>query len=164
MGLLEQQNLMARLYTDEAVRRNFLADPHRVLRDLGLSDDEAVELAGVLPEELNFFAGSLFRKRLREIERMLPLTTRSLGDKFEVEFQRYNEAILESREKSRADDALEFCRYIERTYTGETAEASRFERLKRQFFAGKKNFVLAKFEGRRFIWLRLAGHTIQRSF
>lgn len=164
MGLLEQQNLMARLYMDEALRRDFLADPNAVSQLYGLSDDETAELADVLPDELNFFASSLLVKRLREIEHMLPITKKALGAEFTDSFHEYNIATTTARELSRAQDALEFCRYIEQSQTGETVAAARFERQKRQFFASERHFVFTRFEGRRFIWLRIAGRVIQRSF
>lgn len=164
MGLLEQQNLMARLYVDENLRRYFMADSIAASEGFGLSATEINEIASVLPDELNSFAVSLFRKRLREIENMLPLTRKSLGVEFEIWFRRYNDSTPAAREMDRAHDALGFCRYIEREDTGEAKSAARFERLKRQFFIGEKSFVFTSFEGRRYLWFRIGGRVIQRSF
>ena len=58
MSLLEVQNFTARIYTDENLRRKFLAAPEQTGRENNLSEKEIAELAAVFPEELNFFADS----------------------------------------------------------------------------------------------------------
>jgi len=53
MSLLDTQNFLARIYTDESLRREFLAAPEKIGRENNLSEREIAELAEVFPDELN---------------------------------------------------------------------------------------------------------------
>lgn len=66
MSLLEQQN--------------FLSEPLRIGRENDLSDTKIEQISRVLPEQVKFFADSLFYKHLREAEEFLPLTRKFLGE------------------------------------------------------------------------------------
>lgn len=146
MSLLEQQNLLARLYLDESLRRAFLSDPTAVAEQFGLSDEETAEIALVVPEEMNTFAGSLLRKRIHEVEKMLPLTRAALQDSFESHFIKYADATPSSQEMTRIEDVLEFCRYLERAGSGAVRDAARFELAKIEFYSGKRNFIVRRFD------------------
>jgi len=64
VSLLEQQNTLARLLTDASFREWFLADPNLYGRELGLSEAETDESAGVAQADMIMFAESLVWKRL----------------------------------------------------------------------------------------------------
>src|SRR5687767_6092436 len=91
MPLLELQNFLARLYTDEKLRRTFLTEPDKIGGENNLSEREIAEIAGIIPDELTFFAGSLYWKRLRETEKLLPLTKAALNEDFEKLFGQFTE-------------------------------------------------------------------------
>ena len=84
MSLQKQQDFLARLFTDESLRQNFLSEPKKIGLENGLADTDIAELQTVLPEQLTFFADSLYWKRLREVEKFLPLTKKILGEIFKI--------------------------------------------------------------------------------
>lgn len=183
MSLLEQQNLLARLYLDESLRRAFLSDPSAVAGRFGLSDQEIAEIALVAPEEIDSFSESLFRKRAREIEKMLPLTRQILGPEFD---RRLSDFTLEAsrRWERRLDDAIGFCDFLMCSETGPPVlrDAAKLEQARLLFNTGRKNFLVRRlrhdFRGlpksfppesipRRsnyWIWLRAGRRTIHRVF
>jgi hypothetical protein len=175
MGLLEQQNLMARLYLDAHLRRAFLSDPAEVAGPFGLSDEEIAEIALVVPEEIGSFAGSLLKKRMHEVEKMLPLTRSALRESFGSLFIKYVEAAPGSSEMDRREDALEFCRYLEREASGAVRDAARFELARVEFYSGKRNFLIRRFDHnirdrglapRRTycLWVRIGKHIVHRVY
>ena len=89
MSLRDVQNFTARIYTDAQLRREFLSAPEKFGKQNNLTEREISELIGVLPDEINFFADSLFSKRLREVEKLLPLTKRILTTDFEKHFREF---------------------------------------------------------------------------
>lgn len=175
MSLLEQQNLLARLYVDENLRRAFLSDPSSVAAPFGLSDTEIEEISSILPGEIDYFADSLRRKRMHEVEKMLPLIRSALQDSFEPVFAKYVDVMPSSREMTRSEDVQEFCRYLEREGEGAVRDAARFELAKIEFFSGKRNFLIRRFghdvrntsyTPRRTycLWIRIGKRTYWRSY
>jgi hypothetical protein len=175
MSLLEQQNLMARLYLDETLRRAFLSDPSAVAGPFGLSNEEIAEIALVVPEEIDSFADSLLKKRVREVEKMLPLTRSALQESLGPLFIKYVDAAPGSSEMDRREDALEFCRYLEREETGAARDAARFELARIEFYSGKRNFLIRRFDhnirdGRLTprrtysLWIRIGKHIVHRVY
>src|SRR5215204_5066023 len=81
MGLKQQQDLLARLYTDEAVRKRFREGPTAVAKEFGLSVDESNDLSEITSAEIGWFADSLYWKRLREVKKLLPVSTELIGEK-----------------------------------------------------------------------------------
>ncbi len=87
MSLREQQNFLAKLYTDEQLRRAFLSEPSKIGEENYLNETEITEISEMLPEEISFFAESLVLKRLRQVEKFLPLTRKVCGDEFQRLFR-----------------------------------------------------------------------------
>jgi hypothetical protein len=112
MPLAQTQKLLARLYTDENLRRKFLSEPDKIGREFNLTDDEIAELASVMPEELNFFADSLFYKRLREVEKLLPQSKKALSDDFEKRFREFSNTFLPTSIKKHLEDAVQFSDFL----------------------------------------------------
>jgi hypothetical protein len=179
MSLLEQQNLMARLYMDEDLRRAFLSDPPGVAAPFGLSTREIEELSLIIPDEVEAFSESLLRKRMREVEKMLPLVRKALAGRFEAMFLRYAEGAQAAGEMTRSEDVLEFCRYLERESPGEARDAARFERARIKFFTRRRNLIVRSFDHdvgellrsggivkRRtyYVWMRIGKKEYQRRF
>src|SRR6185369_7897216 len=104
MSLQEQQNLLAKLYTDAEFRRAFLSMPEKIGIENELNKIEIKEIAGIMPEELDFFADSLFWKRLREVEKFLPLTRKVLGEDFINYFRRFSQNFNPQTVKKHIED------------------------------------------------------------
>jgi len=117
MGLAEQQRLLARLYTDAAFRERFLADPRGQGETLGLAPTDVEQLSGLSPQQLGFFARSLYRKRLGEVRKLLPATRRALGPRFAALFQQFCDGYTPGGTKKHRDDALAFAAFLRREWS-----------------------------------------------
>lgn len=148
MSLLEQQNFLARLYTDENLRRAFLCEPEKIGKENNLDEKEIADLAAIVPEELNFFADSLFWKRLREVEKMLPLTRKFLAEKFEKYFREFSQNYQPNSVKKHLEDAVEFVNYINRREKEDIwlKDLARFEQAKLEFNGYGRNFIFRVFD------------------
>lgn len=122
MALAEVQRALARLYTDEATRERFLADPAAAGEALGLSDVEAALLARLPADGLRYFAASLRRKRLGEVVKLLPLGHQALGPRFAALFWRYADTSIPTGTAKHRQDALAFAAFVERAAHGEALE------------------------------------------
>lgn len=134
MSLLEQQSALARLLTDPEFRQRFLAEPDRAGRELGLNEGESEDVASVA--ELESFADSLIWKRLREVEKILPITSQAAGDEFRLHFFRFAPAFNPQTVRKHYEDAIAFSRFIEaQDLPGPVRDAARLERTRAAFFA-----------------------------
>jgi hypothetical protein len=71
--------------------------------------DRTRELANAAADEVRWFADSLVSKRLREVEKRLPLTRQTIGSKeFERQFRSFADAYTSTSVKKHVEDALEF--------------------------------------------------------
>ena len=143
MSLLNTQNFLARLYTDEVLRREFLSAPEKIGQENDLSERELAELAEVFPDELNSFADSLRWKRLREVEKLLPLTRAQLNKEFERHFRDFARNFYSQSIKKHLDDALRFCDYLQtdRTVSETAKNAAKYEQAKLEFRALNRRVV-----------------------
>jgi len=147
MSLQKQQDFLARLFTDEGLRQNFLSEPDTIGAENGLSETEIVDLEAVLPEELGFFADSLFWKRLREVEKILPLSKKVLKEDFTKHFRQFSRAFNPQTIKKHFEDALEFSKFLQ----NQTLEPrwvndlAKFEFSRLTFNSDTKKFVFVKF-------------------
>ena len=130
MGLQEQQNVLARLYTDPEFLREFIDLPHRTGVDAGLSSDEASDIAAISRDELSFFSESLYWKRRREVEKLLPLVRRSLSADFDPKFREFAVSFNPTTVKKHLEDALGFCEFLGSALATSdlTRDAAKFER------------------------------------
>jgi len=147
MSLQKQQDFLARLFTDEGLRQKFLSEPAKIGAENGLSKSETADLQAVLPEELGFFADSLYWKRLHEVEKFLPLTKKVLREDFTKYFREFSQNFNPRTVKKHFEDALEFCNFIRKQNISELAKnAAKFEQSKLSFFGGGKQFVVCKLD------------------
>ena len=145
MSLQEQQNFLARLYTDTELRRAFLSEPTNIGVENDLNEKEIAEIAEIIPEELNFFAESLFWKRLREVEKLLPLTKEFLKDDFVELFREFSKDFNPQTIKKHLEDAIEFCRFLQKSDISElTQSIAEFEQTKLEFFGYGKRFAFCR--------------------
>jgi len=148
MSLLDVQNFTARIYTDEALRREFFLAPERIGKENNLTDRETAELAAVYPEELNLFAESLVWKRLREVEKLLPLTLRHSGENFENYFRNFSQNFNPQSVKKHLEDAIHFCNYLQisESIAELVRNAAKFEQSKLEFWALNKRLIVRFFD------------------
>ncbi len=112
MGLHEQQNLLARLYTDPKFHRTFLDDPHIAASESGLSPMELEDLVLIAPDEVKFFADSLVWKRYREVQKLLPLSANELGEQFQTLFREFSSGYTPTSVKKHLEDSLQFVSFL----------------------------------------------------
>jgi hypothetical protein len=145
MSLLEQQNFLAKVFTDEHLREKFLSEPGNIGKENNLSETEIEQIRKVLPEQIKFFADSLFYKRLHEVEKFLPLTRKVLGKKFEIYFREFANEFLPNTIKKHLEDAIEFGEYLQKKETAWAADLISFEQARLIFNGYGKRFVFRKF-------------------
>ena len=145
MSLVETQNFLARIYTDENLRREFLSAPERTGRENNLSEKEIAELTEVLPAELNSFAESLFYKRLREVEKLLPLTKQVLAEDFEIYFREFAGGFLPVTVKKHLADAIQFAEFLQDREKNWKKDLAKYEQAKLEFNNSSKNFIFKVF-------------------
>lgn len=148
MSLVEVQNLLARLYTDEDLRQNFLSAPEKTGREFNLTEKEIAELSAILPEELNFFSESLFFKRLREVEKLLPRTKQILSSDFENYFREFSKTFLPISIKKHLEDAIQFSDFLikQKLEPVWLKDWIRYERANLIFNGYGKKFLLRRFK------------------
>ncbi|MDQ4121997.1 MAG: hypothetical protein M3209_11195 [Acidobacteriota bacterium] len=145
--MAEIQKLTAKLYTDSDLRLDFLSAPEKIGRRFNLTDKEIAELAEVLPEELNFFAESLFFKRLREVEKLLPRTKKLLSKDLEKYFREFSTTFLPASIKKHLEDAVRFADFLitQKIETDFLKDLIRFEQANLIFHGYGKNFLFRRF-------------------
>ncbi len=166
MSLLETQNFLARIYTDEHLRREFLSAPEKIGRENDLNTEEIAEIIEIFLEEINAFAESLFWKRLREVEKLLPQTRKHSAAEFEKHFRAFAPTFNPQSIKKHLEDALQFGDYLQNneTVSDLAKNTAKYECAKLEFYALNKNLVVRFFtfdvqtgEQKRHlkIWLRI---------
>jgi hypothetical protein len=148
MPLLEQQNALAKIYTDEEFRKDFLANPLIVGETCRLTPRESEEISLIMPAELMLFAESLFFKRLHEVRKMLPLTEKAMGKlEFEQYFRQFSKSFQPTTTKKHLEDSFEFCKFLEKQSFefGWQCEIIKLEKAKLQFFGYGKSVVICWF-------------------
>jgi hypothetical protein len=103
MELIEQQRLLARLYTDAETRRLWLAEPEKFVEAFGVDGGTAEKLS----TQVEFFARSLQRKRLKAVTTQFPATHQAMGRRFDELFFEYSRKPSPSGE-----DAVGFARFL----------------------------------------------------
>ncbi|HEX8734694.1 MAG TPA: hypothetical protein VF721_05175 [Pyrinomonadaceae bacterium] len=148
MSLQDVQNLLARIFTDEDLRLRFLQEPQKIGAENNLSDDEIIQIRQLLPEQINFFADSLFYKRLREVEKLLPLTRKVLQKDFEKYFREFANQFQPQTIKKHLEDAVKFADFltakkIEPIWAKDLAS---FEQARLAFNNSAKRLLLRRFD------------------
>jgi hypothetical protein len=143
MGLLEQQNFLAQIFTDEKMRRNFWQDPEKVGQENDLEANEIAQLKQIVSADLDFFADSLVHKRLHEVEKLLPLTRKALEANFSRLFSEFSQTFQPQSVKKHLEDAIEFCRFVRRNedLSALARETAKFEETRHEFFSQKRTIA-----------------------
>ncbi|TLG77947.1 hypothetical protein [Methylocystis sp. B8] len=111
MALAETQALLARLFTDEDLRREFFESPIAVAPRFGLSMHETQSLVSIDRREMEAFAQSLIGKRALYARKALPLTAQALGDRFNPLLRETIRGV--ARDKKHRTDAAAFAALID---------------------------------------------------
>jgi hypothetical protein len=151
MGLAELQRTLARIYTDAQLRERFFGDPLKVGREIGLSAEDARTLSQMSAAQVKTFADSLYNKRLLGVGKLLAMTRRALGERFEAHFRRYVEANVQGGAPQYLDDARKFAAYLdkrlrsERVGSGWTLDLLRYEKARLKAADPRRRVVAAFF-------------------
>jgi hypothetical protein len=136
---------LGRLLQDGALRDALAADPRALLARLGVSECDHLALLQLAPDDLEFQACVLLRKRFDNLRHVLPGTCSRLGQEAWPAFHRYARVSWPSGQDPITLDAHEFCRYLERRHPGRVCDAE-WHRV--EFARSKKRLALQ--------WLRRA--------
>lgn len=113
--MAEIENILARLTTDEELRRRFVDDPFALGRELGLSAPESRQLRRAAATRFDSFAETARDLRFVEIGKLFPLTRRVLSARFAAHFKQFAAAHPGGGSIARLfGDALDFADYLER--------------------------------------------------
>jgi len=149
MALAETQALLARLFTDADLRREFFDAPVAVATRFGLSMHDTQRLAGIDACEIEAFARSLIGKRALYARKALPLTARALGDQFDALFR---EAIRGAARDASRSDATALAELLDRRVAkceldpAWAADLARFERAFIDAGGSGAAFILRRFD------------------
>lgn len=186
MALRDIQAALARLYTDEAARAAFLADPKRAGASLGLDEAETDLLCDLAPRELRRFAAGLRAKRALDARKRTPLTALVLKTAFDGHFHaavaaRATSPAEQTRALARRLSALARAGTVEPVWVGDLAryEAAFVEASRRRFAIALRlfSYPVGKIAGALYagasvgqirprwtlgLWVRLPGGRLKR--
>lgn len=147
MSLLKQQNLLARIFTNKDLRQDFFENPESIKRELGLSETDLADLQKLSRTDLNFFADSLFYKRLQEVRKLLPHTEKFLQKDFQAHFRDFAANFQPKTLKKHLEDAVEFADFLSaKKFSAEfVRDIAIYEQSRLIFNNRQKNFILKTF-------------------
>lgn len=140
MDLISTQRLLARLFTEGPLRKRFYSDPIAVGAEFGIAADEADRLAALSHDRVRTFSQTLVRKRLAEIRRLLPETSRLLGPRLADLFSQHAAEYRPGGLQKHADDARAFGRWLSRPgarVPRALIDLARYESIWLQFHMGR---------------------------
>lgn len=159
MGFLETQNLTARLFSDERLRRSFLENAEKIGAKNGLTAQEVTILKQTVNKDFEFFAESLFYKRLQEVEKLLPLTRKIFEKKeFENRFREFSQDFQPQSIKKHFEDAIKFVEFLTKQKVEFLwiQDLAKFEQGRLVFNGYEKTFVYRQFNHSIYEILRIA--------
>jgi hypothetical protein len=151
MGLTEIEQILARLSTDEELRKRFVNDPFALGRELGLSTVGSRHLRRTAAARFNSIAASPRERRFVQVYKLLPLTHRVLKGRFTDYFDRYVAEHGAVSFERLFGDVLAFADYLEKRLaedhlgSGWTLDILRFEKARIKAADPKRLFVVATF-------------------
>ncbi|HZT57708.1 MAG TPA: hypothetical protein VFA21_03685 [Pyrinomonadaceae bacterium] len=151
MGLTDIEQILARLSTDESLRERFVREPVALARELGLSAAESRQLKRAAASRFDSFARSARERHFVEISKLLPLSHRVLGSRFDAHLNRYLATHETGGIERLFDDTLDFADYLERKLreervgSGWTLELLRYERARVKAADPNRRLVVVAF-------------------
>jgi len=103
---------LGRLLRDGRLRGAFAANPQAIAEQIQLGRRDWPAFSQLVPEELEFQARVLLRKRLELVRQLLPETGRRLGENLWPYFHEYARACWPAEPRAALQDAFQFCRHL----------------------------------------------------
>lgn len=139
MAAIDFITVLGRLLRDGALRDAFATNPQAVAAQLDVRASDRAALLDLVPEDLEFQARVLLRKRLDAVRRVIPQTCRGLDAQAWPTFLDYARTTWPSGDDLTARDAFGFCRHLEQRHPGALCEAE-WHRLR--FALSKQRFAI----------------------
>jgi hypothetical protein len=130
---------LGRLLRDGSLRDAFAVDSGTVAAQMHLRRTDLSAFLQLIPDELEFQARILLRKRFELTRTLLPETTRRLGDQGWPLFFEYGRANWPAEPRAGLQDAFQFCQRLDQL-TPETVRKSERNRL--QFALSEKHLAI----------------------
>ena len=105
---------LARLLSDDSLRRDFARDPASVARALDVAEPHRAAFCSIRAEQLDTQAGVLLGKRFHEVAVLLPRTIQRIGNVARELFRTYAETFWPTGHRRHIEDAVAFGRFIAR--------------------------------------------------
>ena len=112
MGLQQIQQVLVRLYTDSEFRESFFADPFSSMVTYNLTANDLEHLKQLSQQHVSSFAESLVQKRLHEVKRLLPLTSKLLAEECKPLFLKFAQQYVPGGIKKHHQDACAFAQWL----------------------------------------------------
>jgi hypothetical protein len=151
MSLSEIEQILSRLSSDERLRERFVSDPFALGREFGLTAAESRQLRRAASVRFDSFARSAGERRFVEISKLLPLTHRVIGARFNTHFSRFAATHRPGGIERLFGDALDFADYLgdklrdEHVGSGWTLDLLRYERARIKAADPNRRLVVAAF-------------------
>ena len=109
MAEIDLITALGRLLRDGNLRDAFAASPQAVAGRINLGRHDWPAFLQLVPEDLEFQARILLRKRLELVRQLLPETVRRLGENFRPHFLEYARVNWPDEPRAALHDAFQFC-------------------------------------------------------
>ena len=129
---------LCRLLHDGKLRDEFASHPAATALRLGVRASDRTVFLQLSPDDLEFQARILLRKRFDLIRRILPRTCTQLGTQAWSEFLHYSRTALLTTAKPIAEDAVGFCRHLA---AAKPRTVSPVERNRARFVLSSRRFT-----------------------
>ena len=138
MAAIDLITALGRLLRDGSLRDALAFNSHAVVVQLGVRESDCPAVMQLVPEDLEFQARVLLRKRLEAVRRILPETICQLGGAAWPAFHQYARTHWPAGDDGITHDAYEFCRHLKQS-SPESLCAAEWNRL--QFVVSKKRLA-----------------------
>ncbi|HEX8501426.1 MAG TPA: hypothetical protein VF659_12660 [Pyrinomonadaceae bacterium] len=151
MGLTDIEQILTRLSADDELRARFVENPFALGRELGLTPTRTRQLRREAAARFDSFVATPRDRRFVQVNKLLPLTHRVLGDRFTNYFDRYVAEHGALSFERLFGDVLHFAEYLERELrddylgSGWTLDLLRFEKARVKAADPKRRLVVAHF-------------------
>jgi len=119
---------LGRLLRDGLLRDAFAVNPKAAATTVRLRRADLKAWQNLVPEDLEFQAAVLLRKRLDLVKFFAPETCRQIGENLWPAFEKYGRTNWPNEHLPKSNDALQFCRHL-REETAQQVSISEWNRL-----------------------------------
>jgi hypothetical protein len=147
----EIEKILERLTGDDDLRRRFVDDPFALGREFGLSPAASRRLRREAASRFDSFAATARDRRFVQVNKLLPLTHRVLGERFMRYFERYVAEHGPPAVERLFGDVLHFAEYLEERLredylgSGWSLDLLRFEKARVKAADPRRRLVVARF-------------------